>query len=271
MTHRKGFTLIELLVVIAIIAILAAILFPVFANAREKARQTNCASNLKQYGTAMQMYLEDWDGKLIYSQGWPGLGDKWGWVNEMRQYNKNTNLWHCPSSQTNITYTLGAGAASYPDGWYYWGEGEVSDIKNPSKFILFGEAIGSGLVPYDTNRLPFNPQSKQPQDPATGDADPGADSQADGRVYHDQSGNWVKDLAHSAPIDVVEVKNTVHSWEMHWPGRHGGGNNICFFDGHVKWFKDWTWGEMTMRRHGPYPQGDKRNTAGSDYYDPAAI
>ncbi len=61
MQQRRGFTLIELLVVIAIIAILAAILFPVFAQAREKARQTTCTSNLKQIGTAFMMYVQDYD------------------------------------------------------------------------------------------------------------------------------------------------------------------------------------------------------------------
>src|SRR6187549_1106130 len=65
---RTGFTLIELLVVVAIIAILAAILFPVFAQAREKARATTCTSNLKQLGTAVQMYLQDYDGG--YFQHW---------------------------------------------------------------------------------------------------------------------------------------------------------------------------------------------------------
>jgi len=266
--RRKGFTLIELLVVIAIIAILAAILFPVFAKARERARQTTCVNNIKQYATAMNMYLGDWDEKLIYSQAWPALGDQWGWINEMRQYNKNILLWHCPSSNVNVSYTIGSGAASYPDGFYFWGEAYASDVKSPSKFILFGDSTGSGKIPYDYNRRPFNPSSKQIQDPNAGDADPGADSQADGRVYHNANGDWVKDLAHSVPMGIEEDKASTHMWEMHWPGRHDGANDIVFFDGHAKSFKDWVWGEMTMRRHGPFPQGDKRNTAGSDYDDP---
>jgi prepilin-type N-terminal cleavage/methylation domain-containing protein/prepilin-type processing-associated H-X9-DG protein len=268
MSRRKGFTLIELLVVIAIIAILAAILFPVFAQAREKARQTSCANNLKQYGTAMQMYLEDWDNTLIYSEGWPALGDTWGWINEMRTYNKLVELWHCPSSSMNVSYTLGSGAASYPQGFYNWGEATAADVKNPSAFILFADSIGSGKIPYDRDRKPFNPSSKQLQDPNAGDADPGADSQADGNVYHNASGAYVKTLAQSAAMPAVEEKVSTHNWEIHWPGRHSGGNNICFFDGHVKWYKDWTWGSMTMRRRGPYPQGDKNNSSGSDFPEP---
>src|SRR4051794_18914062 len=70
--ERRGFTLIELLVVIAIIAILASILFPVFAEAREKARQASCLSNTKQIGTAMEMYTQDYDE--VFPSPWPLSG-----------------------------------------------------------------------------------------------------------------------------------------------------------------------------------------------------
>ena len=72
MKNRRGFTLIELLVVIAIIAILAAILFPVFAQAREKARQTSCLSNLKQIGLAFKMYVQDYDERWPQCDPIPG-------------------------------------------------------------------------------------------------------------------------------------------------------------------------------------------------------
>ncbi|HEY3284379.1 MAG TPA: prepilin-type N-terminal cleavage/methylation domain-containing protein [Armatimonadota bacterium] len=265
--QAKGFTLIELLVVIAIIAILAAILFPVFAAARDKARQSSCVNNLKQYGTAMHMYLDQWDNTLIFSTGWVPLGERSGvgWINEMRKYNASTSLWHCPSSSLNVSYTLGGGAASYDPSFRPWGEGNSADIKNPSQFILFAEGIGSGSVAYDTNRLPFNPNATTAQDPACGDADPGDDSQTDGQVYHDAGRNPTT-AAKSVPMSVVEAAGGDNNrWEIHWPGRHSGFNTICFFDSHVKAYKDWAWGQMTMRRSGPFPQGDRRNAGGVAY------
>ena len=107
---RRGFTLIELLVVIAIIAILAAILFPVFAKAREKARQTSCLSNLKQLELGLIMYKEDYDSRNVYSRldagGLPatptgpysgGGVTRWWWFDMVTPYLKNTQIKTCPS------------------------------------------------------------------------------------------------------------------------------------------------------------------------------
>src|SRR5947209_14617703 len=108
MRNRKGFTLIELLVVIAIIAILAAILFPVFAQAREKARAVSCLSNAKQIATGLIMYAQDYDENL---PGWPDPSQNpiynkgWGWsmfVPVMDTYLKNRKVWTCPSGNSNI-------------------------------------------------------------------------------------------------------------------------------------------------------------------------
>ena len=126
---RRGFTLIELLVVIAIIAILASILFPVFAQAREKARQTACLSNMKQLGTSFQMYMGDYDGRL--PGGAPYNSQKnWGdWVGmtlwgepcskqypmrpedgSLFPYVKNLQVYLCPSSYKTqplrLSYTV---------------------------------------------------------------------------------------------------------------------------------------------------------------------
>jgi len=106
---RKGFTLIELLVVIAIIAILAAILFPVFAQAREKARAISCLSNMKQLGLGLYQYTQDYDEQLIknyYSfpadpaNGWGSNGlVYYNWRHACQPYIKNIGIMACPSSQ----------------------------------------------------------------------------------------------------------------------------------------------------------------------------
>ena len=128
--RKSGFTLIELLVVIAIIAILAAILFPVFARARENARRASCQSNLKQIGIGFAQYTQDYDEKLPYivmsdyNQGASALSS-WGlttstsfvsdrviWADVIQPYVKSKQLFKCPSNTNSTSPATSAPAAS---------------------------------------------------------------------------------------------------------------------------------------------------------------
>jgi prepilin-type N-terminal cleavage/methylation domain-containing protein len=126
-SEERGFTLIELLVVIAIIAILAAILFPVFAQAREKARTTTCISNLKQIGLASNMYLQDYDERFPFAgRDWPQASfvDVW---NGLGPYMKNTSMFLC-RSDVNPAWNVGWAQVNnkallkeiqFPSSYYY--------------------------------------------------------------------------------------------------------------------------------------------------------
>jgi prepilin-type N-terminal cleavage/methylation domain-containing protein/prepilin-type processing-associated H-X9-DG protein len=232
-SSRRGFTLIELLVVIAIIAILAAILFPVFARARESARQTTCANNLNQIGKAFAMYYEDWDGTLNPFEG----GCTWqqpncGWPNRIRTYNKTVTLLQCPSDNHNFSYTLNSYATCNTPYLPAAVDGTTSDIKVPSKMIHVADSPGSG-----DERIDF---TKQVQSANTGDVDIDTNDQKDGVVY-----NGTKRTG--KPITTAGLN---YLW-IYWPGRHSGGaNNILFFDGHVKAYTDWNGQVMTFYRDG---------------------
>ncbi len=178
--RRQGFTLIELLVVIAIIAILAAILFPVFAQAREKARQTSCLSNMKQIGLALKMYADDYEG--VYPNGCyngvdgPGPGERnWGvdpyqpeganldggcygyrfyrfLINrQLGSYMKSRQMWYCPSSRVKYSTAnadLGAQTYDWFPNWVYnvWCPG--SSAGYPGSFPCVNYAPGAATPEY---------------------------------------------------------------------------------------------------------------------------
>lgn len=200
---RHGFTLIELLVVIAIIAILAAMLFPVFAQSREKARSTSCLSNLKQLGAAAIMYADDYNGMYL-PHCHRNLADVSQvpyayWYQIIEPYTKNNQVFICPSHQGAVGghgfigsygylcdgFTLDPTNVNYT-GTPFGGYGHLSQIHHPAQFVMLGES-----------------------EKATCRVCP---------LYHN----------HGAPAAPPI-----------WPvqQRHSEGSNYLFFDGHAKWMK----------------------------------
>jgi len=140
---RKAFTLIEILVVIAIIGILAAILFPVFARARETARKASCQSNLKQLGIGFQMYMQDYDSRLpIYGADTSTYGFSQSWDLQILPYTKNMNLIQCPSDTESgrvTSPTLGPNLyRSYGTTLYNISENQVP---RPSETVQLAECV----------------------------------------------------------------------------------------------------------------------------------
>ena len=147
MRRRHGFTLVELLVVIAIIAILAALLFPVFAAAREKGRQAVCSNNLRQIGIAYHAYADEWDDNLAPYPWFSGhlLG-------------LPMSVWHCPSIPIDTEDSIGP--LYIPSGQFFPGYGRcssdpmdeerlISHVKNPSESIMVHEDAASPFFPSD--------------------------------------------------------------------------------------------------------------------------
>ena len=208
MMKRRGFTLIELLVVIAIIAILAAILFPVFSRAREKARQTACLSNLKQIGTAIAMYASDYDSGMPWQQAfvnWGNVGNLGmpGWTESIYPYVKNQQIYLCPSGPANTLshYSFNQYAMSIPYGWaYVYGQYTIDSAPDPSAAIMVFDGGGTSTV-Y--------------QDFANADSDMTNEGQILGGTDDAAEGDQCA---------------------MEFPGRHNGGNNVVFMDGHTKWW-----------------------------------
>lgn len=220
MLRRRGFTLIELLVVIAIIAILAAILFPVFAKAREKARQTSCLSNARQLGTADMMYAQDYDENLSpclisIKNASGGVTCLNHWTNVLVPYIKSEQIYTCPSHASpyygccggadDLSYGLNDQSHGY-GGWngvFY--RVRLASLTYPAETVAFfdlyyNDSNSGDLCACAWQRSPCSGCRGRP----AGKIPPGFSG----------FGPVGKDVS-----------------------RHNGGLNVTMCDGHAKWYK----------------------------------
>jgi prepilin-type N-terminal cleavage/methylation domain-containing protein len=218
--RRTGFTLIELLVVIAIIAILAAILFPVFARARENARRTSCVSNLKQMGLAFMQYTQDYDERLPNNMAdigtgqpggaWSGVANRWFWPQILHPYHKSEQIFTCPSS----SYT-----GKPQDGHYganSWIVMSPPSAPNPPATYSLAQIANSAGTYMAMDSGTYNIGAYLTHTPNSGFYLPG-----------------VGDLgvAYTGTVPAAPRDADFRS------GRHFGGVSVCFADGHAKWLK----------------------------------
>jgi len=248
---KRGFTLIELLVVIAIIAILAAILFPVFAKAREKARQGSCLSNHKQVGVALMQYVQDYDETypLSYYYVNPAVGGPGGyfhWSYTAQPYIKNWQIFVCPSDRnrglapTN-DFDYQAPRISYVSNEVLMGRPRahfsvvpMAALEAPASLIAVSEitdypfAIGgqSGISDYAyKSHRPMNHTV-----PWNNDAAPSP-------PYRQVTmAEALAAFAAAAAATVPMAEEQPHIRYIS-PDRHNGGANYQFADGHAKWLR----------------------------------
>jgi len=215
---RKGFTLIELLVVIAIIAILAAILFPVFAKAREKARQSSCLSNVKQISLAFMQYVQDYDERFPGYAFGSSTVDPWiCWPNQMQAYIKNWQVYACPSSPYNNRVNYTYHGVTYPQLPCY---APVNSLWSTAGGIAMASIV--------------SPSTKW----LLADSNHAVLGDIRGYLTSAACGQW----------GCGRNVNTTHIWEV----VHNEGINIGFCDGHAKWLQANTaWGAYSAGAMSP--------------------
>ncbi|MFO7947691.1 MAG: prepilin-type N-terminal cleavage/methylation domain-containing protein [Armatimonadota bacterium] len=221
MQQRGGFTLIELLVVIAIIAILAAILFPVFARARDKARQTSCLSNVKQISLGLIMYVQDYDEtmpgfKIYYRPDSNSRGD--GWYESIEPYVKNEQIGVCPSGKYTSTY----GRSNMPNESGYWGRELVASYGVPAQDSTCRSVLGNLGTCFSSYYPPGPPIAKATKPSETVmifESTTNWTQQTSG-YGRDNSGN----LRSISADGIRGVQHFRHSMQM----------NVGYLDGHAK-------------------------------------
>lgn len=252
-THQ-AFTLIELLVVIAIIAILAAILFPVFAQAREKARQTSCLSNFKQINLGLMMYVQDYDEVLIpantngYSQGCLGCGHPdYLWPELIQPYIKNWLVFRCPSdpNATDTGLTVDSGGTPVPKDdpnlHYYWGSRTDVGLNYVflSPWVYDSSKEFWGSVPVALAAI-GSPSATLMSADSTWDRDSSGNPRGGGNWVIESPCVYGPEGERITPIDFYGyggwVPSNATSWLQFggiWP-RHVKMANVSFCDGHAK-------------------------------------
>jgi prepilin-type N-terminal cleavage/methylation domain-containing protein/prepilin-type processing-associated H-X9-DG protein len=229
-SRKKGFTLIELLVVIAIIAILAAILFPVFAQAREKARQASCASNLKQITTGLLMYAQDYDERLCPDRiDYPSFRDG-VWDHLIQPYVKNKGVMTCPS--WSLTQPAAPDwALSY--GMNYRLTQFSTTVRDDAPILWFGTVNMAALQsPASTLYICDNALVTNAAAQPTHAEDP--------TKWQLQPGSWNSSGYTRFPQDPPDQGyiSCCYNGDPWRPAPiHNGGTNASFVDGHVKFYR----------------------------------
>jgi len=249
---RRGFTLIELLVVIAIIAILAAILFPVFAQAREKARAISCLSNAKQLGLGELMYNQDYDEKYTPGANPYGLGN--GWAGELYPYIKSVGLFKCPDDPsttqngTAISYGINRNTAAY-SGSGAGADGEpISQFTAPAKTVLLFEVVNATGFDITKPYVPFSGSQAQGDDFGNASWSGGSPSGCGQGSQWDMAGynaNYAQANHLAYATGFLYNSETIAGGAQYYStganganpvanGRHNNGSNFVMADGHAK-------------------------------------